>query len=37
MEANAAIGVDIERETISIGQSGDILMVNVSGKAVLYE
>ena len=32
--ANAAVGVDIDYETIQMGQMGNMLMVSVSGTAV---
>ena len=35
--ANAVIGVDLDYETISVGQSGGMLMVSASGTAVLVE
>jgi uncharacterized protein YbjQ (UPF0145 family) len=34
---NAVIGVDLDYETISIGQAGGMLMVSASGTAVVYE
>ena len=34
---NAVIGVDLDYETISIGQAGRMLMVSASGTAVVYE
>ncbi len=33
--ANAVIGVDLDYETIGIGQSGNMLMVSASGTAVV--
>ncbi len=33
---NAVIGVDLDYETISIGQAGNMLMVSASGTAVIY-
>ena len=35
--ANAVIGVDLDYETIGIGQSGNMLMVSASGTAVYHE
>jgi uncharacterized protein YbjQ (UPF0145 family) len=35
--ANAVIGVDLDYETITIGQSGNMLMVSASGTAVYHE
>ena len=35
--ANAVIGVDLDYETIQIGQGGGMLMVSASGTAVAYE
>jgi uncharacterized protein YbjQ (UPF0145 family) len=37
MNANAVIGVDLDYETIQIGQGGSMLMVSASGTAVTYE
>lgn len=34
---NAVIGVDLDYETIGIGQGGNMLMVSASGTAVFYE
>lgn len=34
---NAVIGVDLDYETIQIGQTGGMLMVSASGTAVVYE
>jgi len=34
---NAVIGVDLDYETIQVGQSGGMLMVSASGTAVIYE
>ncbi len=34
---NAVVGVDLDYETISIGQAGGMLMVSASGTAVVYE
>ncbi|MFB0566696.1 MAG: heavy metal-binding domain-containing protein [Candidatus Aminicenantaceae bacterium] len=34
---NAVIGVDLDYETIGIGQAGNMLMVSASGTAVVYE
>lgn len=33
--ANAVIGVDLDYETITIGQGGNMLMVSASGTAVI--
>ena len=33
--ANAVVGVDLDYETIGIGQGGNMLMVSASGTAVL--
>jgi uncharacterized protein YbjQ (UPF0145 family) len=35
--ANAVVGVDLDYETIQIGQGGSMLMVSASGTAVVYE
>ncbi|MEM6628283.1 MAG: heavy metal-binding domain-containing protein [Bacteroidota bacterium] len=35
--ANAIVGIDLDYETISIGQKGGMLMVSASGTAVVYE
>lgn len=35
--ANAVVGVDLDYETIAVGQSGNMLMVSASGTAVRYE
>ena len=35
--ANAVVGVDLDYETIGIGQGGNMLLVSVSGTAVLVE
>jgi uncharacterized protein YbjQ (UPF0145 family) len=35
--ANAVLAVDLDYETISIGQGGNMLMVSASGTAVRYE
>lgn len=35
--ANAVIGVDIDYETINIGDGGSMMMVAASGTAVRYE
>jgi len=35
--ANAVIAVDLDYETISPGQAGNMLMVSACGTAVLYE
>lgn len=37
LNANAVIGVDLDYETIQIGQGGGMLMVSASGTAVAYE
>ena len=37
MGANAVIGVDLDYETIGIGQGGNMLMVSASGTAVIHE
>jgi uncharacterized protein YbjQ (UPF0145 family) len=34
---NAVIGVDLDYETIGIGQAGRMLMVSVSGTAAVFE
>lgn len=34
---NAIVGVDLDYETIRVGQSGGMLMVSASGTAVVYE
>jgi uncharacterized protein YbjQ (UPF0145 family) len=34
---NAVVGVDLDYETISVGQGGGMLMVSASGTAVTYE
>ncbi len=34
---NAVVGVDLDYETIGIGQRGNMLMVSASGTAVVYE
>jgi len=34
---NAVVGVDLDYETIGIGQAGNMLMVSSSGTAVVYE
>jgi uncharacterized protein YbjQ (UPF0145 family) len=34
--ANAIVGVDLDYETISVGQSGGMLMVSACGTAVRY-
>ncbi len=36
MGANAVIGVDIDYESIQMGQGGGMLMVSASGTAVTY-
>ena len=35
--ANAVVGVDLDFETIGIGQGGNMLMVSASGTAVVVE
>ncbi len=35
--ANAVVGVDLDYETIGIGQGGNMLMVSASGTAVVVE
>jgi len=35
--ANAVIGVDLDYETIEMGQGGGMLMVSANGTAVVYE
>lgn len=35
--ANAVLAVDLDYETISVGQGGGMLMVSASGTAVEYE
>jgi len=37
LNANAIIGVDLDYETIQIGQGGSMLMVSASGTAVAYK
>ncbi len=37
LNANAVIGVDLDYETIQLGQAGGMLMVSASGTAVAYE
>jgi len=34
---NAVVGVDLDYETIQVGQTGGMLMVSASGTAVIYE
>ena len=34
---NAIVGVDLDYETISVGQGGGMLMVSASGTAIRYE
>ena len=34
---NAVVGVDLDYETIRVGQSGGMLMVSASGTAIIYE
>jgi len=35
--ANAVIGVDLDYETVNVGQGGGMLMVSANGTAVVYE
>ena len=35
--ANGIVGIDLDYETISVGQKGGMLMVSASGTAVVYE
>ena len=37
LNANAVIGVDLDYETIQVGQTGGMLMVSANGPAVAYE
>jgi len=37
MGGNAVIGVDLDYETINVGQAGGMLMVSANGTAVIYE
>ena len=37
MGGNAVVGVDLDYETIQVGQTGGMLMVSASGTAVVYE
>jgi uncharacterized protein YbjQ (UPF0145 family) len=37
MGANAVVGVDVDYENISMGKGGGMLMVSVSGTAVVLE
>jgi len=37
MGANAVVGVDVDYENISMGEGGGMLMVSVSGTAVVLE
>ena len=34
---NAVVGVDLDYETISIGQAGGMLMVSANGTEIVYE
>ena len=34
---NAVVGVDLDYETIGVGQAGRMLMVSASGTAIVYE
>ena len=35
--ANAVIGVDLDYETLTVGQGGGMLMVSANGTAVVYQ
>ena len=35
--ANAVVGVDLDYETITMGNSGGMLMVTAAGTAIVYE
>ncbi len=37
MGGNAVVGVDLDYETISVGQTGGMLMVSANGTAVILE
>jgi uncharacterized protein YbjQ (UPF0145 family) len=37
LNANAVVGVDLDYETIQVGQTGGMLMVSANGTAVAYE
>ncbi len=37
LNANAVIGVDLDYETIQVGQTGGMLMVSANGTSVAYE
>ncbi|MFC2157877.1 heavy metal-binding domain-containing protein [Acidobacteriota bacterium] len=37
MGGNAVIGVDLDYETIQMGQGGGMLMVSANGTAIIYE
>jgi uncharacterized protein YbjQ (UPF0145 family) len=37
MGANAIVGVDVDYENITVGKGGGMLMVSVSGTAVILE
>jgi uncharacterized protein YbjQ (UPF0145 family) len=37
LDGNAVIGVDLDYETISVGQTGGMLMVSANGTAVVLE
>lgn len=37
MGGNAIIGVDLDYETIQVGQAGGMLMVSANGTAVVYK
>ena len=35
--ANAIVGVDLDYETLTVGQAGGMLMVSANGTAVVYQ
>lgn len=35
--ANAVVGVDLDYETVNVGQGGGMLMVSANGTAVVYQ
>lgn len=35
--ANAVVGVDLDYETLNVGQGGGMLMVSANGTAVVYQ
>ncbi len=37
LNANAVVGVDLDYETIQVGQTGGMLMVSANGTAIAYE